>query len=508
MMSSPDKRDFISLNTLLDGIVALTQEFHIQINRLVMDSRIVQAGDLFIALPGLTSDGRDYIDDAIERGARAILWQCEQGAVPIPVSWRPSSSGNRVPVIAIEDLTNKVGVLADRFYHSPSKSLYAIGITGTNGKTSCSHFIAQAVEPYSHCGVIGTMGWGFTHALQASTHTTPDAITCHYWLRNMLDAGAKSVAMEVSSHALDQGRVAGIHFDCAVFTNLSHDHLDYHGDMESYGNAKRKLFQLDSIQHLVINVDDPFGQELASQNSANKNLLRYGLDRYNSPDISATDIEADESGTRFTLLTRDSRSEVHTHIYGLFNVYNLLATAGVMLSMDMSLEQIVHRLSSLDGIEGRLEVIGETGKPVFVIDYAHTPDALEQAIEAIQQHFKGNIWCVVGCGGDRDRQKRPAMGAIAERYADRVVITSDNPRTESPQVIADNMLAGMEKPDSAVVELDRKLAIQYAFENANDTDVILVAGKGHEDYQIIGNQKYPFSDKAIIKTLLQEGSDE
>lgn len=504
MMASTNSSDFMSLDSLLDGFVSLTADLDITIHRLVMDSRAVQSGDLFIALPGLQVDGRQFIHDAIERGAVAVVWQCDTGTVPIPVSWRPSSSGKKVPVIAIEDLTNKVGVLADRFYHHPSQSMFMVGITGTNGKTSCSHFIAQAIEPYAHCGIVGTLGWGFIDHLLESTHTTPDAVRCHQWLRELAGRGAKATAMEVSSHALDQGRVVGVKFDCAVFTNLTHDHLDYHGDMKSYAAAKRKLFSLKEVRHLIVNTDDTLGKSLAAEHAGRK-ILRYGLDVENRPDIFATEVSADESGMTFRLCVGEQQAVVHTEIYGLFNVYNLLATAGVMQAMNLSFEQIVERLGTITGIKGRLEIVRVANQPAVIIDYAHTPDALEHALIAVRDHFNTDIWCVVGCGGDRDKQKRPRMAEVAERYARKVVITSDNPRTESPLAIAKDMLQGMQQPESAAVELDRRRAIEYAFEGAQSGGVVLVAGKGHEDYQIIGNEKRPFSDRAVVSSLLGGG---
>ncbi len=504
MMAAMQQNNSITLQALLKGIVDLAQDLAIEVKRLVIDSRQVQPGDLFIALPGRTVDGRQFIDKALEKGACAVLWECEHGTVPIPIAWRQQGAQTRVPVIAIEDLTHKVGVLADRYYHAPSKSLHVIGITGTNGKTSCSQFIAQAIDPYSHCAVIGTLGWGFPNKLHTSTHTTPDALRCHQWLQELQQEGAQSVAMEVSSHALDQGRVVGVHFDVAVFTNLTHDHLDYHGDMETYGQAKRKLFLLDETAHHVINVDDEFGVQLAEQAPFGKTCIRYGLKADRELDVTAEKILQTELGMQFDLVTPIGNGRIQTRIYGKFNIYNLLATAGVMLALGYKLEQIIDRMATIQAVAGRLQVITARKLPVFVIDYAHTPDALENVLLAIKHHFRGHIWCVLGCGGDRDKQKRPKMAAIAEQHAYRVVITNDNPRSESPLAIVQDMLAGMRDASKAVIELDREAAIIHAARHAAVDDIVLIAGKGHEDYQIIADRKLPFSDKAVVDKVIAE----
>lgn len=501
MMAAMQQNNSITLQALLDGIVDVALDAIIEVKRLVLDSRQIQAGDVFIALPGRTVDGRQFIDKAIEQGACAVLWECEQGTVPIPIAWRQQGT-RRVPVIAIEDLTHKVGVFADRYYQGPSKSLRVVGITGTNGKTSCSQFIAQAIDPVSHCAVIGTTGWGFLNKLNTSTHTTPDAIRCHQWLADLKHSGAQAVAMEVSSHALDQGRVVGVHFDVAVFTNLTHDHLDYHGDMENYGRAKQKLFLLDMTAHHVINVDDPFGRQLAEQSPPGKACIRYGLNPDIKTDVTAQHIIQTELGMKFELVTPVGRGQVQSRIYGRFNIYNLLATAGVMLALGYKLEDIINRLTIIQSVAGRLQVITAAALPVFVIDYAHTPDALENVLLAIKSHFHGRIWCVMGCGGDRDKQKRPKMAAIAEQHAYKVVMTNDNPRSEAPEAIVQDMLAGMSDANKAVVEFDREAAIRYAATHATQGDIVLIAGKGHEDYQIIGERKLPFSDKAVVDKFI------
>lgn len=492
----------MTLDILLEGHVDTSTLSNIVIEGLAMDSRQVKQGDLFVAIPGLSVDGREYISDAIDAGAKAIVWESERGTVPIPIAWRTSSSGTRVPVIAINDLSKMVGSIADRFYHEPSKKMFVVGITGTNGKTSCSHFIAQALVHDTACGVIGTMGWGFLSDLQTSSHTTPDVITCHSWLSALLQKNSQAVAMEVSSHALDQRRVDNIHFDCAVFTNLSHEHLDYHGDLENYAAAKTKLFTVESVKSAIINADDELGQKLLKELPAKLTILSYGiLTENNKPDIFADDIRQTASGLIFTLHTPAGSAVVNNHIYGLFNVYNLLATAGVLFSKNFTIEDIANRLSNLKPIDGRLSIINLSEQPTVVIDYAHTPDALEEVLKSLQQHFSNEIWCVFGCGGNRDKDKRPLMGQVAQRLANHVVVTSDNPRNESAADIINEIIAGIDA-SNIVVKEDRREAIKFALENASRNDIVLIAGKGHETYQQIGDKQFDFNDAQIAKAIL------
>jgi UDP-N-acetylmuramoyl-L-alanyl-D-glutamate--2,6-diaminopimelate ligase len=506
MMAALKKLSGIALDELLQGMVDLAERMPCTIQRLVLDSRMVQAGDLFIAVPGHQSDGRKFIDDAIANGAMAVLWQSEQQTMPIPVSWRSAPDKRDVPVIAVNNLKDKVGVLADRFYQQPSKSMYTVGVTGTNGKTSCTQFIAQAMAPFNRCGVIGTMGWGLPDELQASSHTTPDAITCHAWLADMCESGVGAVAMEVSSHALDQGRVNGIHFNCAVFTNLSHEHLDYHGDMQTYANAKARLFKWQDLGECIINIDDVFGRELAEKIRGNKKVVTYGLDTVSSmPDIYADEITLHKNGITATIHSAANKAVLNSPLYGRFNLYNLLATFGVLLHAGVDFDQAMQRLASIQSISGRMQVLHKPGHPTIIVDYAHTPDALQQALEALKAHEFGQTWCVFGCGGDRDRAKRPVMGAIAERLASHVVLTNDNPRHETPEKIIDDIQSGMSTARHVVVELDRARAIDYALSNASSDDVVLVAGKGHETYQQVGDSRLPFSDQQVVQQILDGG---
>ncbi len=506
MMAAMKNMPGMQLNELLHGVVDLDKKFECFVQRLVLDSRQVQKSDLFIAVPGHTVDGRQYIDNAIQQGASVVLWQTVEGTVPIPISWRTSPTGDEVPVIAIQNLKDKVGILADRFYREPSKSMCIVGITGTNGKTSCSHFIAQALSPEMTCGVIGTMGWGFINNLRESSHTTPDAITCHDWLADMKQSGASAVAMEISSHALDQGRVNGVAIDCAVFTNLSHEHLDYHGDMANYGRAKANLFHGETIKKSIINQDDDFGRKLLDELQTSGTAISYGLQpEKGRPDMFADNIESGPEGISALIHVRGDKGKLQSQLYGLFNIYNLLATLGVLLYVGLDFKTAMQRINSIKPVPGRMQVIRNSNKPVAIIDYAHTPDALEQVLESIKQHGFKNIWCVFGCGGDRDKSKRPLMGSIAESYADRVIVTNDNPRNENEDDIINGILSGIKNPGEIVIERDRKAAIQYAISNATEDDVVLIAGKGHENYQIIGKQKMVFSDFEEVSKLVNGG---
>jgi len=338
--------------------------------------------------------------------------------------------------------------------------------------------------------------------LQASTHTTPDAITVHQQLAELRDSGAKAVAMEVSSHALDQGRVAGVHFDCAVFTNLTHDHLDYHGDMDSYAAAKARLFHWPDVKCHIINQDDAYGRQLIAQHQPRVRVLRYGLDAFHGiPELFADDIRYHSNGITMQVHTPYGTEELETALFGEFNVYNLLAALGVILESGMDLQQAIAGLRRIEPVTGRMQVMHHADNPTVIIDYAHTPDALQQILSATRQHQIGKLWLVFGCGGDRDKAKRPVMGAIAENFSDHVILTNDNPRHEQPQQIIDDICAGLRDKHAVTVELDRAQAIQHALENASAEDVVIIAGKGHETYQLIGESRLPFSDHEVVSAF-------
>jgi UDP-N-acetylmuramoyl-L-alanyl-D-glutamate--2,6-diaminopimelate ligase len=487
-------REIRQLRELLDGIVRVPGVANREIRGLQTDSRRVQPGDLFLAVPGMVMDGRDYIGDAVASGAAAIVYETGDGfalrAAP-------------VPVFGVSGLRHQIGIVAERFYGSPSRRLVVIGVTGTNGKTTCTQLLAQALDqPPRRCAVIGTLGYGFPGALNASLHTTPDAMTVQRLLAEFAEQGAVQVAMEVSSHALEQGRVNGVAFSVAVFTNLTRDHLDYHGDMQSYGKAKAGLFAMEGIKHAVINHDDAFGRSLLAGVDARIRIFSYGIE---GGDVRARELRLLPDGLRLRVATPEGETELCSSLIGRFNAYNLLAVLATLLTLDMKLDEAVARLAGAQAPAGRVERFGGTrGLPLVVIDYAHTPDALEKILLALREHARGKLWCVFGCGGDRDRGKRPVMGEIAERLADAVVLTDDNPRHESGDAIIADILGGMNASPKVIRE--RKAAIAEAIRHAGEGDIVLIAGKGHEDYQQVGDTRLPYSDRDAVRKILGEAA--
>jgi UDP-N-acetylmuramoyl-L-alanyl-D-glutamate--2,6-diaminopimelate ligase len=477
---------------------------------ITMDSRQVKPGDLFIAVPGLTVDGRDYIEKAIEKGAVAVL--AEYDAL-----FSTALKKKNIPVIAIPHLQKIVGYIAGRFFSDPAKKMPVIGITGTSGKTSISHFIAQILS-YCHksCGIIGTLGAGILDAtLLPLEGTTPDAIAVHRILSTLQKQGAAAVAMEVTSHALDQHRVAGVIFDTVVFSNLTHDHLDYHDNMEAYGAAKRKLFTEFESKNKIINLDDKFGFDLfrdLKKLFPEKNIIGYGVEIPSNPPfskwgISASSVVLDHHGIRAHVKTPWGEGELKCGLIGQFNLSNLLAAIAAVCIQDVPLQQVLEAIEYIQTIPGRMMRVKTTlAEPAVIIDYAHKPDALAQVLEALRAHCAGKLWCVVGCGGDRDWAKRPLMAEIGERLSDHLYLTQDNPRTEDPKEIMNDMLKGIKKREKVVVEYNRQQAIELAISNAKPEDVVLIAGKGHETYQIIGTEKIAFSDQKIAEAALQRRS--
>ena len=506
MMTAPIGQQSATLRKLCAGIFAIPAEADRELSRLVLDSRAVRAGDVFIALQGHRVDAMDFIDEAIEKGAVAVLWEAATTVSPVPVTFRTTVHGHSVPIIAVKQLLSKVGILADRFYQHPSQKMHVVGITGTNGKTSCCHYLAQVLSSDQACGLIGTLGTGRFGHLRASQHTTPDALTCHQLLAEMQQQGVVDVAMEVSSHALVQYRVAGISFDGAIFTNLTHEHLDYHGSMQAYGEAKQRLFDLPDLHYCIINVDDPFGRALVKHlTTRDITVLTYGLKTENSPQICATDLQLSASGIRMQVQTPFGNGTVQVPLLGRFNASNVLAVLGVLLQHGVGLDEAVQRLDKITPVPGRMQVITSTTNFKVVVDYAHTPDALEQALNGLREHTRGKLYCVFGCGGERDTAKRPLMGRLASELADISIITNDNPRHEDPVQILDEIIGGIDinKRHHVRVIPDRRQAIATAIQQAQADDVILIAGKGHEDYQIIGSERHVFSDCDVASELLE-----
>ncbi len=453
------------------------------ITSVTLNSQQVKPGSLFIAL----HRGVEYIPDAIANGALAVLvdgdLHCDSQADAF--------------IISIPMLQQIYGDIASYFYGHPSKKLTIIGITGTNGKTSVSHYIAQLMQYCGRrCGIIGTLGVGEIDDLQPTGLTTPDAVTVHHTLKKFVDNGITDVAMEVSSHALAQHRVQGVAFDVAVFTNLSHDHLDYHGNMQQYFSEKQKLFVDYGIKHAVINSDDQYGQQLSD---VSEHVLTYSTRK--NADISAAQILFSEQGIAAKVSSPWGAGDVELPLLGEFNLSNILASIAAVSCCNVTFNDCLMAANTLQAVAGRMQCFRAINKPLVIVDYAHTPDALTKALQAINVHCQGDIWCVFGCGGNRDRDKRAVMARVAEAQVQHIVLTNDNPRHEDPQQILDDIIAGfvLIKPH---VEPDRATAIAYAIEQANSHDTVLIAGKGHENYQLLGDQKIYFSDSDCVESLL------
>lgn len=511
MMPAMKSNSSKTLQQLLAGIAPVNTEDDCPVNGLSLNSGTVEPGYVFFALSGHREHGFNYATDAIRRGACAVVWEAETQDDDVVLL--ESDAVSHVPLIPVVNLKQQVGRIAERFYDEPSKQLCMIGITGTNGKTSCSQFLAQALNADEASCVIGTLGNGFVGYPQTATHTTPDAITLHGLLAQYHDQNAKNVVMEVSSHGLSQGRVAGIAFDVAIFTNLSRDHLDYHGDMTAYGEAKKLLFETPTLKTAIINADDDFGREIAASLQDRMQVVRYGVTHDATVDVRASKVRLDNAGVHFDVITPWGSGIVSSPLLGRFNVSNLLAVLAGLLVKEVRFEDALLRISQLSNVAGRMERVAHGDEhPLLVVDYAHTPDALAKALQSLRDHVDrrhhGKLWCVFGCGGDRDQGKRAAMGNVAEEFADHVVITDDNPRTEVPTHIVAQILDGIYKQQDVIVNHDRVAAIGYAIEQADQYDAVLVAGKGHEAYQIIGTEKreYP-GDVEIIKQLLAQRTD-
>jgi UDP-N-acetylmuramoyl-L-alanyl-D-glutamate--2,6-diaminopimelate ligase len=468
--------------------------------RLVADSRKLLPGDAFAAYPGDESDGRKYISQAIAAGANAVLWDSDGFA------WNEDW---KVPNLGIAGLRQKIGEIASQVCGEPSRHLWTVGVTGTNGKTSCAHWIARCLATAGRkTALIGTLGNGFPEALTPSANTTPDAVTLHGLLKGYLDQGASAAAMEVSSHGLHQGRVNGVNFDVALLTNLSRDHLDYHGDMASYAAAKATLFGWPGLQYAVLNLDDPFGVELAGKlGCSGVKVAGYGFEGEAEGChmlVRGRGLGMDETGLRFEVATPWGKASISSAMLGRFNASNLLGTLAVLLVSGIPLETAVAALVQVRAVAGRVQQLGGKDKPLVVVDYAHTPDALEKVLQALREikTAQASLICVFGCGGNRDKGKRPLMGAVASRLADSTIVTSDNPRNEDPCAIIEEITSGMEA--NFHVEEDRAAAIDRAIRHARPGDIVLIAGKGHEDYQEIKGVKLPFNDVEVAQRALQE----
>lgn len=488
----------LPLPVLLAGFAHAVPE--LPVTALALDSRAVTPGAVFCAVRGHSGHGLDHVQQAIGRGAIAVLWEPPAAAPLLPV-----------PAIPIEQLGRQVSQLASRLYGIPSHALAVLGVTGTDGKTSCTHFLAQALSgPGRPAGLLGTLGYGlWGGAFESATHTTPDAIGVQQRLAAFVEAGVRHVAMEVSSHALDQGRVEAVHYACAILTHLSRDHLDYHGTAAAYAAAKMRLFAELDIGAAVLNLGDAFGRSLCTV--ARAPIHGYGLDVLDTGGLAGwvqgSEPVCDTDGLRLSVHTHLGAAELASTLLGRFNAQNLLACLAALLALGMPLDEAVGRLSRSRTVPGRMERFGGGGdRPLAVVDYAHTPNALQSVLTALRAHTTGRLFCVFGCGGDRDAGKRPLMGAAAERLADRVILTSDNPRSEDPLAILADIRAGCAEPGRVQVEPERAAAIRQALAAARPGDVVLIAGKGHEDYQIIGSERRAYSDRAEVAALFGETS--
>jgi len=486
------------LSSLLKDFLSLPTTVDCDVSALTLDSRHVAVNGLFLAIKGSQLDGRKFIDEAISRGAAAVLMEADSAVESI-------SEKHGKPIIPIYQLHNKVGHLAAVFYDYPAKKMQMIGVTGTSGKTSCTHFIAQSLQSLNlPCGIMGTLGNGFYGALGPVGLTTPDAVTLQSTLHQFVTQQAKAIAMEVSSHSIDQGRISGIEFDLGIFTNLTQDHLDYHGDMETYAAVKRRFFAEYPTKQLIINADDVYGRKWISELSQQKNVMAYSLVKQSAltPSIYVEHVESTLEGIEAHVYSPWGQGILSLPLVGHFNLSNALATFAVLGLMDVPFNDILHELSQLEAVPGRMQTLCRQGQPLVVIDYAHKPDALLKVLQTLRQLTQGKLICVFGCGGERDNGKRPLMANIAERWADKVIVTNDNPRHEKPEEIAAQIMQGFSHPERVLVELDRSKAIEISIQWANARDCVLIAGKGAERYQQIGDNKIPFDDMEKASAFL------
>ncbi len=464
------------------------------ITGLVLDSRAVRPGNAFVAIAGFGAHGLGFVDQARAAGAAAILFDPPAPAeLPAPAD-----------AIAVPGLRGRMGAMADQFHGHPSRAMTMVGVTGTNGKTSTVQLLAQAWHLLgTRSGSIGTLGVGLYGHVVPTGFTTPLVLQMHEVLAQLRDEGAQAIAMEVSSHALDQGRVDAVHYDVAVFTNLTRDHLDYHGDMAQYGAAKARLFHRAGLKAAVVNLDDSFGSELLR--TVDPGIAQVGLSSRGAQQatLRADSITLDGRGIAFDLVVDGARHPVQSPLLGRFNVDNLLGVAGALHALGHAPADIATLLSQLQPIAGRMNRLGgEHGLPTVVVDYAHTPDALEQALQSLHGHLQGKLFCVFGCGGERDTGKRPQMAAIAERLAQQVIVTDDNPRGEDGDGIVADILTGFTSPEAVTVQRNRARAIGLAVKLAGAGDIVLIAGKGHEPYQEVRGVKHDFDDTLVAAAAL------
>ena len=513
-----------SLKSLMHGLNLSRPCPNIRVTGLACDSRDVRQGYLFFALQGSQLNGADFIAEAVSLGAAAVVVDSihfiDSGG------WSAKDlSAVAVPVLGVQQLVRNISKIAGRFYSDPSRHMNIVGVTGTNGKTTCAVLYANLSSQLKtatgmspdkrRSGFIGTLGckvvgldsddgiMSETVALKSSL-TTPDAITVQWALRQLRERRVTDLSVEVSSHALDQDRVADVSVDTAIFTNLSRDHLDYHGNLVAYAKAKRKLFEMPSITSAVINIDDNLGRSILADIDPSIRTISFSLENI-SADIHCRKMTLSSTGFEAEIQTPWGRGEISSSLLGKFNLSNLLAVIAATVvqssgSEYQNFKTLLPLVSNLKAVTGRMELLDHAMRPSVIVDYAHTPDALDKALQSLRLHCKGKLWVVFGCGGDRDIGKRAAMGRVAFKSADQVVVTSDNPRTECPKKIIKDILSGIKS--KVLVEPDRRLAIELAIHNAAKDDIVLIAGKGHEDYQIVGAERLPFSDQLVARVSI------
>ena len=507
-MTTLNRQTDVTLGLLLQDFVAPSRLTDLEIHGISHNSTDVGKGDLFVAQAGLTRHAIDYAADAIGRGAVAVIYDASDVHSLQRVQFL-SKQFSHVSFVAVPDLMKKIGAIASRFYGEPAKKFKLIGITGTDGKTSVTHLLVQVLTRLGKkAGSVGTLGYGVSNDLKMTGLTTPDAISLQSILFELAVSQCEFVVMEVSSHALDQYRVAGCQFDIAVLTNLGSDHLDYHENTENYKRAKARLFHYSGLSARVLNMDDAFGRQLAGQFDDTK-VTGYSA-HPDAPDVAEVRLLSSamgDQGIEVTVATPRGELFVRTALIGDFNIENLLACISTLLQMGLNLEQIEQGMNGLQPIPGRMQYFpARNGLPAVVIDFAHTEQALSACLKALANYASGEMICVFGCGGDRDQSKRPRMAAVAEQLADQVIVTDDNPRNEAPEQIMREILAGFRQPDHVRVIHDRQLAIETAMREASEQDLVVIAGKGHEQVQIIGEQRMPFSDHHVVRSVMNEVS--
>ena len=502
MMAAQHIEPGFSLRNLLLGIAEVGDD--VGVSMLTLDARDITIGGLFLAVSGAQRHGMQYAEQAIQNGVAAIVFDPKFGGDLLSKKF---TNRDDVVMLELSDLSKYVSEIASRFYQYPSKKIPVIGITGTNGKTSVSHFIAQAMGASQPCAVIGTLGWGFLGRLTKTVNTTPDAVSIQRSLSGLLDEKAEAIVMEVSSHGLQQNRVAAVEFNGAVFTNLTHDHLDYHGSMDAYGEAKLKLFQSPALKFAVVNLDDSYSTKIIK--TLDLDVKLFGYSRLPTTDkkvdvlLRITNEVVDVGGLSFSLDYQGHQYDVRSELVGGFNIDNITATLAVLLAKGWEIREAINAVANLKNAPGRMErILLDESLPLVVVDFAHTPDALASVLESVREHCDGKLIVVFGCGGDRDPSKRELMGQVASTLADSVIVTNDNPRHESAECIAEAIMLGVRDDAEAEVLLDRKAAISKAVSDASVNDVVVVAGKGHEDYQLMADERMPFSDIDVVRSAL------